>query len=116
MPIARDVGSTFRRLLLACAALLPLSTGCTDSTQPVEPAVVEPSGPQPSPPPAGSGPAGSEHIYLANADGSATARLTLGSGPAWSRDGRRIAFQRGREVHVIDADGSNDIRLAAGIS
>ena len=57
---------------------------------------------------------GVARIYLANADGSAITRLTIGESPAWSSDGQRIAFERGGEIHVIDVDGSSDIRLGAG--
>ena len=65
-----------RDLAFVLAALLPLSTGCADSTQPVSPAPYEDPAPQPSPPPASPGPpappgsAGPDHIYLANVDGS----------------------------------------------
>jgi Tol biopolymer transport system component len=55
-----------------------------------------------------------EHIYVAKADGSGAARLTIGRAPAWSPDGRRIAFQRDSQVHVINLDGSNDVQLVAG--
>jgi Tol biopolymer transport system component len=56
---------------------------------------------------------GSPHIYVANADGSGVTRVTEGSSPAWSRDGRRIAFVRhsistGRGgIYVMNADGSD---------
>jgi Tol biopolymer transport system component len=62
---------------------------------------------------------GSAYIYVANADGSGVARLTTGERPAWSRDGRRIAFERYSEVegwwtYVMNADGSGLRRLARG--
>jgi Tol biopolymer transport system component len=38
-------------------------------------------------------------------------RLGLGTDPRWSPDGSRIAFVRYGEVHVADADGSNDRKL-----
>ena len=54
-----------------------------------------------------------------NADGSGVTRLTYNDAfdgyPAWSPDGRRIAFdsQRdgNREIYVMDADGSGVTRL-----
>ena len=53
-------------------------------------------------------------IHLATADGSRLRRLTEGESPAWSPDGRRIAFVRGDEVRLIGADGSGERLLAAG--
>jgi hypothetical protein len=53
-------------------------------------------------------------IYLATADGSRVRRLTNGEGPAWSPDGRRIAFVRGGELRLIAADGSGERLLASG--
>jgi Tol biopolymer transport system component len=63
-------------------------------------------------------------IYRVNADGTGLVRLTNGPNdgdPAWSPDGRRIAFTRGRtarpngelrgwDIHVMDADGLNVVR------
>ena len=49
---------------------------------------------------------GTEAIYLANDDGSLVTRLTEGWAPAWSKDGRKIAFERRREIYVINVDGS----------
>jgi hypothetical protein len=62
---------------------------------------------------------GSRHIYLINANGAGVRRLTSDASweedPAWSPDGRRIAFTSGRdrdrEIYVINADGSNAVRL-----
>ena len=66
-----------------------------------------------------------------NADGSGSDRLTRNGAhnfnPAWSPDGQRIAFERGRrqahptgsgawgyEVYVMNADGSGQQRLTRG--
>jgi hypothetical protein len=53
-------------------------------------------------------------IYVINADGSGLRRLTDGMEPAWSPDGKRVAFTRWRDprgLYVIDEDGSNEILL-----
>ncbi len=64
-------------------------------------------------------------IYVMNSDGTASKRLTDmkngdACGPAWSRDGKKIAFyafaqtqpSRNPEIWVIDSDGTNPKRLA----
>ena len=60
-------------------------------------------------------------IWVMNADGSARMRLTATASPesfpAWSPDGRQIAFVRGdseAEIWVMDADGSNQRQLSQG--
>jgi Tol biopolymer transport system component len=58
-------------------------------------------------------------IYVINLDGTGLTRLTDDPGeeatPSWSPDGKKIAFSRREnghlDIHVIDADGRNDIRL-----
>lgn len=53
-------------------------------------------------------------VYLANTDGSGVTRLVDGGLPAWSPDGRRIAFERDGSVYIVDATGSSETRLAPG--
>ena len=65
-------------------------------------------------------------IYVANADGSGKHPITLGpaldSYPAWSHDGTRVAYISQRvasapfEVRVADAQGTNQIVVATGLS
>jgi TolB protein len=53
-------------------------------------------------------------IYVINADGTGLRRLTDGMDPAWSPDGRKVAFARWRDprgIYVIDEDGSNESLL-----
>ena len=50
-----------------------------------------------------------------NADGSGLRKLTRGpaydGNPAWSPDGRKIAFGRAGEIYVMNADGSGQRNL-----
>ena len=52
-------------------------------------------------------------LYVVNADGSGKQQLTSArySTPAWSPDGRRIAFGAGSNVWVMNADGSEPLNL-----
>jgi Tol biopolymer transport system component len=58
---------------------------------------------------------GDEELYVANADGTGVRRLTRSPGPdlspAWSSDGRRIAWSRNAEIWTMDADGTNQERI-----
>jgi Tol biopolymer transport system component len=57
---------------------------------------------------------GTWRIYVANADGSGLRSVTKGEAPAWSADGRKIAFHRAGGLYVIDASGTNERSLGAG--
>jgi len=53
-------------------------------------------------------------IYVINANGSGLRRLTDGMDPAWSPDGKKVAFARWRDprgIYTIDEDGSNETLL-----
>jgi Tol biopolymer transport system component len=60
---------------------------------------------------------GDEELYVANADGSGITRLTRIPGPdlspAWSSDGRKLAWSRDREIWTMNASGSGKRRLVA---
>jgi Tol biopolymer transport system component len=64
--------------------------------------------------------AGSFDLYVMNADGTGTRRLTTAPAdeghPTWSPDGERIAFSRGTsgDLYVMNADGSGVKPLANG--
>ncbi|MBI5302610.1 MAG: protein kinase [Chloroflexi bacterium] len=62
-------------------------------------------------------------IYTANSDGSGVRRLTTTEAynPQWSPDGKRIVYFQGKfkvggEIHVMNADGSNDTEITTGFS
>jgi Tol biopolymer transport system component len=53
-------------------------------------------------------------IWVMRADGSDAHAIANGGsnwGPAWSPDGTRIAYTHGYDIHVMNADGTNDINL-----
>jgi len=57
-------------------------------------------------------------IYTIAADGSRLTRLTDGLDPAWSPDGRQIAFCRWREpvgVYLVSPAGENERRVVHGV-
>jgi Tol biopolymer transport system component len=50
---------------------------------------------------------GLAHIFIMRPDGSQVMRITSGARPAWSPDGKQIAFGS----YLMNADGSNMVRL-----
>ena len=115
-------------------ALMAL-TACTES-----PGVTEPEALPMQPPPVGFAKGdnagliafadarespGNTELHTVNPDGTAVSRVTidgdLDTDPAWSRDGRRIAYTvRGgnllteAEIHIVGSDGTGDTNLPAG--
>jgi hypothetical protein len=59
---------------------------------------------------------GANALFVMNADGSGVKRLRDGVGPAWSPDGRTIAFVDRGTIMLMDADGSNARSFDAGSS
>lgn len=58
-----------------------------------------------------------EHeIFVINRDGTGLVKITTStdgyaSSPAWSPDGTQIAFNSERDIHVVNADGSDPVQL-----
>jgi Tol biopolymer transport system component len=63
-----------------------------------------------------SGRSGTSDIYVMNADGTGTIRLTSTGAndahPTWSAEGDAIAFSRAGDVWLMGADGSNQRRVS----
>ena len=60
---------------------------------------------------------GDEEIYVAKADGTGVTRLTRLPGPdlspAWSSDGRRLAWSRRAEIWTMNASGADKRRVVS---
>ncbi|MDD8021436.1 MAG: hypothetical protein PHU81_09750 [Acidobacteriota bacterium] len=56
---------------------------------------------------------GKLNIWVMNADGSNPVQLTQKGGavPAWSPDGKWIAFNRGRQIWLVSPDGQKEVHL-----
>jgi Tol biopolymer transport system component len=63
-----------------------------------------------------SGRSGTSDIYVMNADGTETTRLTStdenDAHPTWSADARTIAFTRAGDIYAMSADGSSPRRIS----
>lgn len=70
--------------------------------------------PTPTEPTAPATPVLAAGIYTARPDGSDPVRITVGIYPAWSPDGRRVAFGWGGNVVVANIDGTSEKVLAVG--
>ena len=86
--------------------LLALALGCADGSAPLSPPGPDQPGPDPEPTSAG--------IYIADPDGAHPRLLVEGERPAWSPDGRRIAFQREGRIHIVGSDGAGEVTLGGG--
>ena len=112
-----DLARVREWLLVGAGALLLVALACSGSDS---------TGPSAAPPLGTiafvSARDGNQEIYVMNADGSGVSRLTntpaTDIDPAWSPDGRRIAFasdgdgtHRIYDIYVMNADGSGVTRL-----
>jgi TolB protein len=59
-------------------------------------------------------PGSRSQIAIMDANGSSLTRLTDGFDPAWSRDGSKLVFSRSNGLFIINADGTNLVRLTTG--
>ena len=123
--ISMGRASLARALAVSGLALASISSGCRDVDGPA--AATEPTDPLLNAPfdariAFTSTREGQAHIYVATADGSQVRRLTRGSRPTWSPDGRWIAFNARsgdtNDLRVIGVDGSGERVVAspAGMS
>jgi Tol biopolymer transport system component len=96
-----------------------VTEGNPASNEPVEPPSHPPAKPPGEPPvdPPAKPPVpvtGDPGIYLASADGSNPRFLVAGNSPAWSPDGRAIAFDRDGQIRVIQPGLSREQSLGSG--
>lgn len=96
---------------VAAILLAALGVACgrgvpSEPTPDPEPTPVEPAEPATPGLPAG--------MYTAKPDGSDPVRVTMGTFPAWSPDGRTLAFTWGDNVLVAKIDGTGERVLAVG--
>jgi len=51
------------------------------------------------------------YVYTIRSDGSRVRRLDEGEAPAWSPDGRSIAYTSGGDLWVMNGDGTHPRRI-----
>ena len=101
-----------RRVASVRHLLLALAAACADFSAPVSPSTPAPALPavlQPS-----TNWRTVDGIYLADTLGRNVVRLTTGRMPAWSRDGKRIAFERAGTIMLIDVASRVETALGEG--
>ena len=110
-------GLRLRYARLCLIATIPLATACSDAAGPTAPSRLEDQ-PRRLMITASQGHSRTvSRIYLADANGRNIVRLTSGYTPAWSPDGKRVAFTRDDGmIYVIGTDGGNETPLAKGQS
>jgi len=54
---------------------------------------------------------GTTEVYVAGTDRGNAHRLAAGTEPAWSPDGKQIAFSANDHIYIIDRDGSDQHRV-----
>lgn len=109
MIATKRTGLRMARLLLA----FPILVSCSDTPSPVAPLLPERAGVAPDISFDFAG-TSTTRIVLADANGQALVRLTLGDMPAWSPDGSRIAFERNGSIYVINRDATNETLVGPG--
>jgi Tol biopolymer transport system component len=58
-----------------------------------------------------------EDLWVMHADGSNKLQLAANAtNPSWSPDGRRIAYWHTLRIHIVNADGTGDVRLTNRLS